>query len=87
MSFTGAHPSGQQDADLKAAAYNKRWRDAHPGYMKLKCKEWREANPTVAGDSRNKKRDLKAFRVLENWRRRCQRRGVTPPPGSYWKDL
>jgi hypothetical protein len=87
MSFVGAHVSGQQDADLKAAEYSRRWRAAHPGYMKAKCKAWREANPDIAGDYRNNMRQQKAFRALENWRRRCQRAGVVPPPESYWKNL
>jgi len=71
----------------RASEYNRRWREAHPGYMKAKCAAWRDGMPTVEGDSRNNMRDVKAFRVLENWRRRCKTRGISPPHESYWKNL
>jgi hypothetical protein len=81
MSFKGAHPSGQDDADLKAKAYNAGWRAAHPGYMAAKCRAWRDTNPRSPSS-----RGVRAYKELENWRRRCKRSGVIPPPEAYWRN-
>jgi hypothetical protein len=58
------------DADLKARAYNKAWRLAHPGYHAEKSKQWRACTNDTKRDYRDRH---PGYRALENWRRKCNR--------------
>ncbi len=72
-----------QECYLRAVAYGVAWRAAHPGYHAAKAREWRDARSGI--NKSNMMREVRDYRELENWRRRCIRAGVRPPRESYWK--
>jgi hypothetical protein len=71
------------NCDIEKGAYNKAWFLAHPGYAAEHSKKWRDDHP---GRPTKPGRLSRLYLDLENWRARCKRSGVVPPPESYWKN-